>query len=193
MMQAFSYRLIFGLVVLLAGCGKRSGDGDRSRTVSPRSVDIAGVTLYRTIDALQTFLPNLRCEQKDVDIKLCVWRPTDEERTQAFHGVDQLKLTFYKDTLQSVSVQYSQMMDMEYRNFEQSIRAKYARSTGIPSVDSTTTVWQYDSLIVTLVPNQKPHWTGSLLTYTPVLEFQERTLYRRWMEALEKRKVNPVY
>ena len=85
------------------------------------------------------------------------------------------------------------MMDLEYKGFESGIRAKYSRSSGNATVDSTTTVWQYDSLIVTLIPNRKPHWTGSLQTFTPVLEFQERTLYRRWMEDIEKRKVNPVY
>ena len=194
MTPAFIYMLSFGFMVIVAGCGKRPGNAsDRQRTVSPQSVNLAGITLYETIDSLQARLPNLQCEQKDADIKLCVWRPTEDERAQSFHGIDRLRLTFYKDTLQSISAQYLQMMDLEYRNFEQGIRGKYSRPTGVPSVDSNTTVWKYDSLIVTLVPNRKAHWTGSFQTYTPVLEFQERTLYRRWMETLEKRKVNPVY
>jgi hypothetical protein len=188
------HRFMLSCILFAAGCGRHSGnDADPERTVSPHSVNLAGVALFKTFDSLQTLLPNLQCEQKDPDIRLCAWHPTDEEHKQAFRGIDQMKLTFYKDTLQSISAQYLPMMDLEYRNFEQSIRAKYARYTGVPSIDSTTTVWQYDSLIVTLVSNAKPHWTGSLLTYSPVLEFQERTLYRRWMEELEKRKVNPVY
>ncbi|MBI1803196.1 MAG: hypothetical protein HY033_02375 [Ignavibacteriae bacterium] len=184
-------RCVIVFAILLFGCGKRSDD--KQRTISPQSINLAGVALYETISSLQALLPNLRCEQRDVDIKLCVWRPTEEERKQTFRGIDQLKLTFYKDTLQSIDIQYLQMVDMEYENFEQGIRTKYARYTGNPGIDSNTTVWQYDSLIVTLVPNRKPHWTGTLSTYTPILEFQERTLYKRWMENLEKRKVNPVY
>jgi len=181
-----------------SSCKKSTRGGADSKTfmprkVSPRDIDLAGIKLYLTSAEVKRQLPALRCGKKDGDMVVCNWKTTEADRQRIFRGIDQIRLTFYRDTAQTIRVQYSQMFDVEYTNFEQAVREKYAYALGDRITDTIGTEWRYDSLGITLIPNRKQHWTGSVFTYSPELEFQELYLYKRWLEALGKEKLKTIY
>ena len=185
-------------IMFVLSCNKHGPKGERAidetpRSVSPFTIDIAGIKLYQTRKELEGRVSSLRCVEKDVDLALCDWRTTDKDRKGVYRGIGQIGFTFYRDTLQTIRVRYEQMLDAEYANFSAAVRTKYAFAVGDRIIDTTGDEWQYDSLEITLVPNRRQHWTGSVFTYTPELEFQERSLYHRWVESLGERKVKPIY
>ena len=163
------------------------------RNVSPRTVDLAGIKFYQTREEVKNRLPFLRCETKDNNIDVCRWKTNNDDRRGEFKGIDQIKLTFYRDTLQTIEVRYSEMFDVEYADFDRSVREKYGYTIVGKLIDSTGNEWQYDSLKVSLFPNKKQHWTGSAFVFTPVLDFQERAIYRRWLNEMEQRKPQTLY
>ena len=190
--------LLVGTIAFCTSC-KRHSPGDvpkpppAKREISPRSIDLAGVKFYQTANETKARFPTARWEKKDNEIEVCSWRPTVEERDTLFNGIARLNFTFYRDTLQTIKVEYFQMLDVEYANFGKAVRQKYAYASADRISDNTATDWQYDSVGITLTPNRKQHWTGSLSTYTPVLEFQERYVYRRWLDAIQNRQVKTIY
>ena len=163
------------------------------RNLSPHIVDISGITFYQSSQELKEKLHGMRCEEKDHETQICTWKAMKEDRESGFSGIDKIQFTFYRDTLQSIKLQYLELFDVEYVNFERGVREKYAYAIAGKLLDTTGTEWQYDSLKVILTPNKKQHWTGSFFAFTPVLELQERNVYRRWLDAIEKQKTKTVY
>ena len=163
------------------------------RNVSPHTVDLAGIRFYQTREEVKNRLPFLRCETKDNNIDVCSWKSNDDDRRREFKGINQIKLTFYRDTLQTIEVRYNEMFDAEYADFDRNVRDKYGYTIAGKLIDSMGNEWQYDSLKVTLFPNKKQHWTGSAFVFTPVLDFQERTIYLQWLHEVEQRKPQTLY
>lgn len=195
----FSF-VICSLPFLFTSCEKQQPEQKElsrsnriAKSISPQIVDIVGIKFFQTSKDLKTRFPYLRCEKKSDELQRCSLQTTAEEREGDFHGIDQLQLTFYQDTLHNIKIQYSQMFELEYNDFEAGVRGKYAYRYENNSIDSSGNLWQYDSLSVTVVPNRKQHWTASVFLYTPVIEFQERTIYSRWLDALDRRKTKTVY
>jgi hypothetical protein len=59
------------------------------------------------------------------------------------------------------------MLDVEYAIFDRQIHEQYGSVPAGTSPDSVLTEWRYDSLLVTLTPNRRPHWIGQNMTYSP--------------------------
>lgn len=175
--------------MLLSSCGKQSGDVPGPRALSPRDIHLPGIAFYMTPEEVSGRLAGLRCEAPEKTIRVCTWSP--DTRQDSFRGVSQLRLVFYRDSLHMISVRYAEMVDAEYVNFARAVREKYAPA--LQAADSAGAQWIFDSVSVSLTPNRRRHWTGSIDTYAPVLEFQERVLYRRWLQEVSGQKPKEVY
>ncbi len=187
--------LCISLSLLFAetSCKRKVQKSETRTSLSPSSVNFAGITFYLTHEQLSSKLNMLRCSSSDPIVKKCVWRTNQNDREGVFRGIDEIQFTLYRDTVQTITLYYSQMLDIEYKNFNQAVQEKYSNHVGDFSLDTVNTEWTYDSLIVRFMPNRKKHWTNSMYTYTPVLEFQERMLYKRWIDDVEKQRVNALY
>lgn len=192
-MKKNAWLCLFVSVLLVTSCSKRSPKLEPRTSVSPSSIDLAGITFYLTHEQLSNKLNMLRCSSSDPIVKKCRWNTTREDREGIFKGIDEIQFTLYRDTIQTIAVYYSQMLDVEYSNFDKAVQEKYAIFIGDLPLDTMNAEWAYDSLIVRFIPNRRKHWTGSMYTYTPVLEFQERVLYKRWIDDVQKQKVNALY
>lgn len=193
------YLILIACSVLITSCKhsppeERASPSDEGwRTVSPREINLSGMALYATVEGIKRLLPSLHCLSQADDIDVCSWKPTPAEQESTFHGISQVKLTFFRDTLHTIQVYYSQILDVEFRNFEKAVRAKYGYMSGGKPVDTTGYEWRYDSLLITFTPNKKQHWTGTMYTYSPVLEFQERFLYQHWLDEVAQQKPKALY
>lgn len=171
-------------------CSERGTSPNHPRQhLSPYSIELAGLTLYMSEQELVSRLPGLRYGSGNEGLVICRWRTDQSVKETPFRGIDAITFTLYKDSLQAIRIEYTQMFDVEYREFESGVRDKYA---SMPS-DTVTLEWSYDSIRVALTPNRKKHWTGSIATFAPVLEFQERKLYGRWLEDLQRKKIRTIY
>ncbi|MDI6767222.1 MAG: hypothetical protein QME52_10410 [Bacteroidota bacterium] len=85
-----------------------------------------------------------------------------------WHNIDTVRLFFNDDILNGFLIQYHSMLDVEYKNLVKEIRGQYGTGG-----DTSRSVWQYDSLRITIQPNPRPHWTGKITIYEPTLEFVE--------------------
>ena len=135
----------------------------------------------------------LRCSSSDPVVKRCRWTTTKHDREGVFKGIEEIQFTLYRDSVQTITILYNQMLDIEYKKFNQAVHQKYANLVGDLPVDTLNAEWLYDSLLVKFTPNRRKHWTATMYTYTPVLEFQERMLYKRWIADVEKQKVYALY
>ena len=190
---------IFCLCLCLAlffggmACKKRAPKPEPHASLSPSSINLAGLTFYLTHGELESKLNMLRCSSSDPIVKKCRWSTTKRDRDGVFKGIDEIQFTLYRDSVQTITVYYTQMLDADYKNFDEAVHQKYASLTGDFTLDTVSAEWSYDSLLVKFMPNKKRHWTATMYTYTPVLEFQERMLYKRWIVEVEKQKVNALY
>ncbi|HTK83398.1 MAG TPA: hypothetical protein VL633_14025 [Bacteroidota bacterium] len=187
---------LLGIALFATSCRKGEAKTDPGHSLSPNSINLAGLTFYQTHSQLSSQLNMLRCSSTDPIIKKCRWSTTRRDREGAFKGIEEIQFTLYRDSVQSISITYTPMLDVEFKKFDQAIQQKYATVAPDPhpdTPDTITTEWVYDSLIVKLMPNKKRHWTGRMYTYTPVLEFQERMLYQRWIADVEKQTVVALY
>ncbi len=198
MMKFVSRYGVFVLTVLCLNCSRQHPQTSDlinavRRTVSPVAINIGGIKLDQSNGDVRSIFPLMQCESKGNSIDICRWRTTAEDRKGPFKGIYQLILTFYHDTLQTIEVHYAEMFDAEYVDFDRNVREKYGYAIAGKIIDSTGTEWQYDSLKVLLIPNKKRHWTGSAFVFTPVLSFQERMIYSRWLTEVEQRKPNAPF
>ena len=187
------------LLVCISSCKKTPPEEHGSppdaewRTVSPHEVNLSGIRLYSTVGEINKLLPSLNCRNQADNIDVCNWKPTQAEQESTYLGISQVKFTFFRDTLHTIRVYYTQILDVEFTNFEKAVRAKYGYASGGKSVDTTGYEWRYDSLLITFTPNRKQHWTGTMFTYSPVLEFQERFLYQHWLDEVGQQKPKALY
>ena len=177
----------------VTSCRKKSLNLEPRIPLSPRSIDLAGVTFYLTHEQLSGKLNMLRCSSSDPVVKKCRWNTTRGDREGIFKGIEEIEFTLYRDSVQTIAVYYSQLLDAEYDNFDKAVQQKYATLIGNLPPDTANIEWPYDSLIVKFMPNRRKHWTGSMHTYTPVLEFQERMLYKRWIDDVQRQKTDALY
>ena len=189
---------LFLLLCYLTACQKEApkvGEiiNSMRRAISPRSVDIGGIRFYQSRVDIEQVVPFRKCDDKGLETMECSWKRTPQDSKNFLEGIDQLKLTFFRDTLKTLRAEYGQMFDVEYVNFEKAIRSKYAYAIAGHVIDTSGNDWLYDSLKITLIPNKKQHWTGSFFAFTPVLEFEERTVVKRWLDEVEKQKIKKVY
>lgn len=179
--------LLCGL--LIGGCSDKESKNPSREHLSPGAIDLAGIRFSLTKGEFQSRFPSMRCRSGDGDLEICVMSPRGSPDEDSFQGIEQINLQFFRDTLHTIQLEYGQMFDVEYRKFEAGVREKYAR---VPD-DTTSFDWTYDSLRVTLTPNPRRHWTGSVATNNPLLEFQERTRYQSWIEGLRQRQIRRIY
>jgi hypothetical protein len=191
-MTSLRYIAFLIVAVVLAACSGKK-EFDKSFAVSPDDVDLAGIRFSLGKEALENQYPSVRCRSGEEGVITCTLTPAGDQRESQFPGVDEIKLTFFRDTLHTIRVSYGQMFDVEYKNFVSDVRKKYAYRTEDGDLDTVGMIWKYDILKVELTPNPKKHWTGSLMVYTPVLEFQQIAVYKRWLEALEQSKSKTIY
>src|ERR1041385_1481935 len=147
--------LCAGLAVLIVSCqtdAPKIGDiiNTMRRNVSPRSIDLGGIVFTKTREELAGLFPSLSCQKKSGEIEICSWKRSPKDPQNYFQRIAQIKLTFVRDTLKAIRAAYSEMLDVEYVNFERAIREKYAYAIAGRVIDSTGSNWQYDSLNVTL-------------------------------------------
>ncbi len=191
-MISLRYIAFLMFAVLFAACSGKK-EFDKSFKVSPDAVNLAGIQFSVGKEALENQFPAIRCRSGEEGVMTCTLTPTNDQRESQFPGVDEMKLTFFRDALHTIRVSYGQMFDVEYKNFLSDVRKKYAYRTEDGDLDTVGMIWKYDALKVELTPNPKKHWTGSLMVYTPVLEFQQTVVYKRWLEALEQSKSKKIY
>lgn len=189
------YWIVICAALLLgaAACKKKAPKPEPRSSLSPGSINLAGLTFYLTHNELSGKLNMLRCSSSDPVVKRCRWSTTRRDREGMFKGIDEIQFTLYRDSVQTITVYYAQMLDVEYKKFDQAIHEKYAKLIGDLPLDSVNVEWTYDSLLVKFMPNRKKHWTATMYTYRPVLEFQERLLYKRWIDDVDKQRVTALY
>jgi hypothetical protein len=198
MMECRNDFFLLIVCLLLAGCWSDAPriseiiDATR-RNVAPSVVDIGGIRLRQSELEVKNVFPNMQCESKGNGVDVCTWKSAEEKGRKGFKGVERLKLTFYGSELQTIEVQYFEMFDVEYANFEQGVKNKYGYAIAGWLIDSSGNEWEYDSLKVILSSHKRPHWTGTMFVFTPALEFQDRTLYRKWLNEVDQRKSQTVY
>ena len=192
MQKIWLFTLSLCLFLALNSC-RQAPETELRPPLSPGSINLAGLTFYLTHNQLSGMLNMLRCSSSDPIVKRCRWSPSRKDREGLFKGIDEIQFTLYRDSVQTITIYYTQMLDIEYKKFDEAIHQKYAVSKGNLPLDTANVEWSYDSLIVRFTPNKKRHWTTTMFTYTPVLEFQERMLYRRWIDDVEKQTVTALY
>jgi len=162
--------LIF--VLFFSSCSK--SDSGKKR-LSPSTLNFANIQLNLSKDELKARIPNLACLRSSASGDTCFWKLTDSERKSSLHNLTQVRFSFLEGKLKSFLARYSQMLDVEYRNLEKSIRNQF----GYPTEDTLSAEWVYDSLKIIFVPNRRPHWTGKLVIYEPSVEFKEEINFKK--------------
>ena len=102
--------IIFSVAVFLPSCKDPETKNTTTavperRVVSPRAIDLAGISFSQTPITLKEKLSALQCDRKDKYIEICQWKTTEKDRNDSYPGVEQMKFTFFQDTLQNWPVQ----------------------------------------------------------------------------------------
>ncbi|MBI1806344.1 MAG: hypothetical protein HYR76_04755 [Ignavibacteria bacterium] len=137
---------------------------------SPRDINVGGIHLYQLRDNIKKQFPSMDCAKENNEKEYCTIRISRANRHGRFQDIDRLYFSFVHDTLRSIKLRYAQIFDIEYLNLVADLEKTYGSATSI-TPDSSHYLWDSDSLNIILEPNRKPHWTGSLMTFTPLVEF----------------------
>lgn len=158
------------LIMLIAGCS--SDDSSLRKGLSSRDVDIGGISFNSTRSGLRAKLNPMGCDTHGFEREICTWLP--KARHGPFQGIQKIVLTFFRDSVRGIELDYAEMFDVQYRNFNKEIRRKYAARHSFQGLDTLDCEWNYESVAVKFYPNRRQHWTGTFYVYTPALEFQWR-------------------
>ena len=161
-------------LLIVCGCGRHGSGGSGDRPLSPDAVNVSGIRFSQTPQEIRLLLPDAHCVKNSPEAEICSWIPGREERRGGFRGVERLLCRFRHDSLRSIRVEYLEMLDVEFSAFDKEVRGKYGYVPAPEGLDTLFAEWQYDSLAVSLTPNKRPHWTGQVSIYRPVLEFERR-------------------
>src|ERR1041385_1190225 len=98
--------LCVGLVAMIAGCrsdAPKIGDiiNAMRRSISPHSIELGGITFYKTRGELAGLIPSLSCQKKSGEIEICSWKRSPKDPQNYFQRIAQIKLTFVRDTLKT--------------------------------------------------------------------------------------------
>jgi hypothetical protein len=170
----FIERCVLLSLFLLSSCGRNGADSSGGRNLSPDAINISGIHFSQTPQELRVLLPDVHCVRNTPESEICSWIPGESDRRGGFRGVERVGCRFQRNSLRSIRVEYLEMLDVEYTEFDKQVREKYGFIPAPAGPDTLFTEWQYDSVAVSLTPNRRPHWIGQVTTYTPVLEFVKR-------------------
>ena len=185
--NVFRYiRFILCCIVVLNSCGKKesaeissSSRRENISTISPHQVQIGGIAFYQSYDEVTKRVRKLTCSTNYLGDKICYWKSSKGDRSHGFENIDQIIFTFVRDTLHEMKIDCLTMFDVEFANFITTFEQTFGQPTVAVSSDSTQMEWHSDSLSIILVPNKRLHWTKSVYTFTPVIDYQERVLRKQ--------------
>ncbi|HMD14643.1 MAG TPA: hypothetical protein VKI62_08465 [Bacteroidota bacterium] len=173
-------------IVALNSCGKKESRETTSSSlleetpmVSPHKVHIGELAFYQSYDEVTKRVRKLTCSTNYLGDKVCYWRASKGDRSRRFENTDQIIFTFVRDTLHEMKMEYLTMFDVEFTNFLSIFKQTFGSPTVAGSSDSLQMEWHSDSLSIILVPNKRLHWTKSVYTFTPVIDYQERILRKQ--------------
>ena len=146
---------------------------------SPRRIDIGGIRFYQSYREVISRVRPLTCSENYLGDRICYWRPDSYQKKHGFKGIDGIVFTFTRDTLHAMKVTYNEMLDIDYGFFNGKLKDMIGAPVTNASSDSSSIMWQSDSLVISMVPNRKQHWTKTVYVYTPVVEFRERILRKQ--------------
>ncbi len=157
-------------LVILPSCRHRP----QNREIRPADVLLLGMRPGQSRTDLLAFMPSLVCQGNLPDSDACSYYPGQADRRGRFRGVDRVRCGFRSGALKRIRLEYGEMLDLEFAALDADIRSRYGDRPMGSIPDSLFTQWRYDSLVVSLTPNRRPHWTRQLTTYKPVLEIVSR-------------------
>jgi hypothetical protein len=166
MKSAFLGFIIVLSLLVISSCRHRS----RAREIRGADVIILGMRLGQTRTDLLAIMPSMVCAGSLADSEFCSYFPGEADRKGRFRGVDRVRLGFRSGALKRIRLEYGEMLDVEFAALDGDIRSQYGDKPMGSTPDSLYMEWRYDSVIVSLAPNRRPHWTREVTTYKPVLE-----------------------